>query len=628
MSAKAKILSLMGLLISAIIIFISVIGFLNFKTASEVNYSSQLNNQAFLISKAIEQKMNRYFDTLKLKASELPLSASGKIDEKPLVDSLHKIQEALEVLNAYVGLENGDTYAASNDGIIPNFNAKQLNREWYRRGMANEPKIVTTPYTSSTGDVVMAVAVPVIRNGKPVGILSVNLALNQITTFIDGLSENNQLFVSREDGFVIASKYTDYIGKNLFELRPSYRQYNDQASSQHDYEFDGNDYSVVSAKVANLNWTVWAWDKWENINRASNDNLMLTISIAVFLLLLALAVCYWVVMKLMYGPIGGEPATIETIVQNIAKGDLRYSSQQSGEETGIYQAVLSMVNSLTSIVTGINTATEQLNQSSSLIHQSATSVNTSSESQMMQLEQTSTAMNQMTVTVDEVARNALQASSAATEANEQSSQGISVVNEMNSNISLLVSGIEEVQQVIGKLEMETEGIGRILEVIRGIAEQTNLLALNAAIEAARAGEQGRGFAVVADEVRNLANRTQDSTNEIQEMITNLQTEAKNSVSLMETNAKDAQHTAEKSELANQALNAISDSISVIHDMNAQIATAAEQQTLVAAEINSSIVGINDLAKTTFDSSENNSKMVEELSNIATRLNKSVEVFKF
>jgi len=151
--------------------------------------------------------------------------------------------------------------------------------------------------------------------------------------------------------------------------------------------------------------------------------------------------------------------------------------------------------------------------------------------------------------------------------------------------------------------------------------------LNAAIEAARAGEQGRGFAVVADEVRSLANRTQESTTEIQTMINSLQAESKNSVELMEVNVNNAQSTATKSQQANQALEEIRHSVSIIQDMNNQIATSAEEQTLVAGEINQSIVGINDMAKMTSDSSANNAKRADELLEIANALGKSVEVFK-
>ncbi|WP_413692721.1 methyl-accepting chemotaxis protein [Psychromonas sp. KJ10-2] len=329
----------------------------------------------------------------------------------------------------------------------------------------------------------------------------------------------------------------------------------------------------------------------------------------------------------MYRPVGGEPADIEKIVENIAQGKLSSVAPATGQETGIYSAILTMVDSLKDIIEHINVSSSQLNSASTQMSESASNVNRSSETQMMELEQTSTAMNEMAVTVDEVARNALSASTAADEANNQSNKGIEVVNGMNADISTLVEGVTGVQQVMNKLEGEIDNIGSIIEVIRAISEQTNLLALNAAIEAARAGEQGRGFAVVADEVRSLANRTQESTTEIQTMINSLQTESKNSVELMQVNVNNAQSTAVKSQEANQALEEIRHSVSIIQDMNNQIATSAEEQTLVAGEINQSIVGINDMAKITSESSANNAKRADELLDIANALSKSVEVFK-
>ncbi|MEO9276151.1 methyl-accepting chemotaxis protein, partial [Marinomonas sp. 5E14-1] len=331
------------------------------------------------------------------------------------------------------------------------------------------------------------------------------------------------------------------------------------------------------------------------------------------------------VVKLMYKPIGGEPKEIEELVKRVANGDLTLNTQVTGQETGVYAATILMINNLKSIIRNIDNATGQLKSSSDKVSASATKTNQSSEDQMMQLENTSTAMNEMTMTVEEVARNAIQASSAAKEANQFSDEGIKVVKEMNNDIATLLSGIEKVMLVTTKLEQETQGIGAILEVIDAISEQTNLLALNAAIEAARAGEHGRGFAVVADEVRNLANRTKESTNEIQGVISSLQGEAKRSVQLMNSNMEDAKTTASKSDDANKALQSIRQSVSVIQDMNVQIATAAEEQTHVASEINVSIVSINDLAKTTYGSSNSNKNMASNLTDLALTLDKSVDV---
>ena len=627
MTAKAKILLLIGLLFTLAISAISGVGFSNFRTASVEGNRIKLGTQTSLISKAVEQKMERYFDALNILASGIEIDETGLLNIDNAVSSLHATAKNLDVFDVYITTKDARSYGHAANGLEANFNAKELKREWYVRIFNGESRIVTKPYKSSMGNDVLALAVPVKHNGNIVGVICLNISVNQITEFVRELDPDNHVFVSREDGYLLAAKSPDLIGKNLYQERPSYKAFQEQEQSNHDYQFEGNEYTVSGVLIGALNWNVWTWTSWDDINAASNENLKTSLWIAFICIILSLYIIYLIVMKIMYQPVGGEPADIEAIVKKIAQGDLHSVAPATGNETGIYSAILTMVSSLKNIIENINTSSGQLNSVSKTMSESASRVNESSESQMMQLEQTSTAMNEMTMTVDEVARNALQASTAADQANDQSNQGIGVVRDMNTNISTLVNGITSVQQVMAKLEGEINDIGSIIEVIRSISEQTNLLALNAAIEAARAGEHGRGFAVVADEVRSLANRTQASTTEIQAMINSLQSESKNSVELMQVNVNNAQMTAEKSQEANNALEEIRRSVSVIQDMNNQIATSAEEQTLVAGEINQSIVGINDIAKVTFDNSAENAKRAQDLLNISTDLNKSVDVFK-
>lgn len=201
----------------------------------------------------------------------------------------------------------------------------------------------------------------------------------------------------------------------------------------------------------------------------------------------------------------------------------------------------------------------------------------------------------MSAAVHEVALNAQHASDAAHAAHMQSNQGATVVGSTIQSIRQLAQDVEGASQTIGALADETASIGAVLEVIRGIAEQTNLLALNAAIEAARAGEQGRGFAVVADEVRALAARTQDSTKDIQSRIERLQSGVDKAVQAMHTGSSKARDSVERAEGVDQVLAEASASVQRINDMAAQIATACEEQSCVTEEIARNITDIRDLS---------------------------------
>lgn len=247
--------------------------------------------------------------------------------------------------------------------------------------------------------------------------------------------------------------------------------------------------------------------------------------------------------------------------------------------------------------------------------------------QQHETDQVATAINEMSATAQEVARNAAQAAQAAQHADAETNSGKLVATEAIGGIDALASAVGEASSVIHKLEAESGHIGVVLDVIRGIAEQTNLLALNAAIEAARAGEQGRGFAVVADEVRTLASRTQKSTQEIQEMIERLQAGAGAAVQVMDQAGGMAKAGQDHVEKAAESLAAIASSVATINDMNTQIASAAEEQSAVTEEIHRNVVAISQVSTETSDGARQTATASQQLARLAAELQELVAHFR-
>jgi methyl-accepting chemotaxis protein len=247
--------------------------------------------------------------------------------------------------------------------------------------------------------------------------------------------------------------------------------------------------------------------------------------------------------------------------------------------------------------------------------------------QQAETDMVATAMNEMNATVQEVATNAARTADASREAKSEASNGALVSTHALGGIAMLMSEIDEAAGVIQKLDTDSANIGMVLDVIKGIAEQTNLLALNAAIEAARAGEAGRGFAVVADEVRTLASRSQKSAEEIEKMIAKLQAGAREAVQAMEGSRAKAQESEEQVEAAAESLGMIAGEVSTINDMNTQIATAAEEQTAVAEEINRNISTITQVADQTAEGARHSAQISEELVQLAADLETLVSRFR-
>ncbi|MDC0661468.1 methyl-accepting chemotaxis protein [Marinobacter sp. SS21] len=327
--------------------------------------------------------------------------------------------------------------------------------------------------------------------------------------------------------------------------------------------------------------------------------------------------------------ITGPLKTAVNAANALSEGDLTMDIQvTSRDETGqLLQAMKNMIAQLRDMILEINHSTAQLASSAEELSNITQQTSEQVEEQQQALSQTAAATHQMTATVGEVARSASQAAEATQNADQATRNGQLVVNGTREAISSLANDIQSASGKIAQLERESDNVGTILDVIRTIAEQTNLLALNAAIEAARAGEQGRGFAVVADEVRSLAAKTQHSTEEIDQMIARLQKEAKESVTTMEAGRRGAADTVEQAARAHGALEEISGFMTVISDMNTQIASAAEQQNAAADDITRSIDAIAQSSQQTAQGSQQTAVASEELAQLAGRLQQLVGRFK-
>lgn len=297
------------------------------------------------------------------------------------------------------------------------------------------------------------------------------------------------------------------------------------------------------------------------------------------------------------------------------------------DELGQLQLVIhAQESSLRTVVWSIDDAASRLDAISQTTANVVDQTNTAIIQQQSEIEQVATAMNEMTATVHEVATNTGDASTATNEAQDLAHNGALIATRSITSIMSMVSDAEEATNVIANLASQTDSIGSVLDVIRGIAEQTNLLALNAAIEAARAGEQGRGFAVVADEVRTLASRTHQSTQEIQEMIESLQVEAKKAVDVMLKAQNSAETNMDSIENMAENLAEISGAVQTINAMNIQIATAAEEQSAVSEEINRNIVNVNEVSEQTRSRSAETAEEASRLLQESERLRVMVKQF--
>jgi methyl-accepting chemotaxis protein len=318
-----------------------------------------------------------------------------------------------------------------------------------------------------------------------------------------------------------------------------------------------------------------------------------------------------------------------TAAEHVAQGDLTRPIETHGndEVSRLLKALAAMQQNLRETLQGISGSATQLATAADELNAVTLDSNQGVQQQNNEIEQAATAVNEMTSAVEEVARNAVSTSEATRQSSESAHQGQERVSETASAISSLANDVRSTGELVQSLANQSQDIGKVLDVIRAIAEQTNLLALNAAIEAARAGESGRGFAVVADEVRALAYRTQQSTQEIEQMVQGMRTGSSQALEAMNASASRAASTLVLAERAGEALHTITASVHQIHERNLVIASAAEEQAQVAREVDRNLVNIRDLSVRSAAGANQTSASSHELSQLANALQGMVGRFR-
>jgi methyl-accepting chemotaxis protein len=333
----------------------------------------------------------------------------------------------------------------------------------------------------------------------------------------------------------------------------------------------------------------------------------------------------WLFTRSIVNPVNQSLGVAERIAGNDLIGKIEFEGHD--EPARLVAALARMQDNLRHVVSQIAQSSEQLAAAGEQVHTVTENAARGLLQQNSEVEMAVTAVTQMSTAVDEVARNAAEASNAARDTDSAANNGMARVKQTVEAINDMFTQVQSSLQEVQRLAVLATDISKVLEVIRGIADQTNLLALNAAIEAARAGEAGRGFAVVADEVRALAHRTQQSTHEIEKMISSIQSGSHSAVVSMEETNKRASVTMDYAQAAGTALEEITASVRLISDRNVLIATAAEEQAQVAREVDTNLIRISDLSTHNAEASKQTTAAMAELAQLAVQLNTIVGSFK-